>query len=376
MKQIRILLPTLLMVVAATLFGSCDATIHEYPEPEPAPEPVLTLRFSFDNALPLYKVIETEQLTRATTATGAMDRRFIVQAFRTDNSRGNSRTAERTPDYTFTYTLPDLGQDATYDVHPDLPAGSYRFMVWEDYVAVGTNAGTFYNADNFEEIILRRSDTGEHQGNTDLRDAFRAVKDTTLLRTSDEVVNIPMERPLAKYEFITTDLDEFLARIMHQIAERETQAQAQAAGSNTASAGEPHSDASGTLADTRAVSLDEYTVRFTYPLYMPCSYNMFTNRPADSWTTVTFEGNIERISDTEARLGFDYVFVNGAEAMATVGLAIYNKEGTQVASVATITIPLLRSHLTTVRGKFLTTTNNGSIGIDPTFDGEFNIRIN
>lgn len=373
MKRFRHLYLFIATAVVALLCG-CDATIHEYPEEEKPATP-LTLRFVFNDSLPQYKTIETGMSRSATRAERLCERRFIVRAFRTDGGYSGTRTA----DYTFLYTLPDVGTDSIYEVHPDLPAGSWRFMVWEDYSALGTGEGTYYNADSFEEIVLVRDAGAAHQGNTDRRDAFRGVKDTVLTRLSAEVCTIEMQRPLAKYEFVTTDLDEFLTRALQQAAQRS----GQTAGGSGGTAKTPSADAGArsgmdqsALTDTRGINLEDYRVVFSYPLYMPCSYNMFTDRPADSWAAVTFEGSITRLSSTEARLGFDYVFVNGTEAMVTVAVAIYNKENVQVAAVDAITVPLRRSRLTTVRGKFLTASAGGAVSIDPGFDGEYNIRIN
>lgn len=370
MRRINATMTIICAVVALLVLGSCDATIHEYPE---EPQPFFTLRFSFNDSLPQYKVIETEEMLASSRTDAYRYRRFIVNVF----STGQGRSGERTPDYTYTYVLADRGTGETYDVHPDLPAGTYRFMVWEDISEDGTEAGTYYATANFEEIELVRGSNGMHQGNTNSRDAFRGIKDTLITRKAEEICTIEMQRPLAKYEFITTDLDEFISRAVQQAAKRDGTSgwEQESHGLQTDSiSGEqkPGSKAAG----TGGVNLDDYRVMFYYPLYMPCSYNMFTDKPADSWTAVSFEGKITKLSDTEAQLGFDYVFVNGTEAMATVGLNIYNKAGEQIATVSALTIPLKRSKLTTVRGKFLTSKAGGSIGIDPTFDGEYNIKIN
>lgn len=339
LRYIPMLLSALLMM------AGCDATVHEYPEGEAQYGGDFTLRFHFTDSLPQYKVIEVESRADA-RAEEACDLRVLVEAFRTDGTDA----ASRTPDYTFTYTVPtSAGKD--FEVHPNLPPGEYRFMAWADWVAQGSTAAKFYDASDFAEITLLRDASGSHQGNTDRRDAFRGVEETAVRRTADEVCTVRMERPLAKYEFITTDLDEFISRVS-----RQTGGKAQPEG--------------------RAMELSDYRVVFTYPLFMPCSYNMYTDKPADSWTAVSFEGSIERLSDTEARIGFDYVFVNGSEAVATVAVAILDSGGAQVASIAALTVPLKRSRLTTVRGKFLTATAGGTVGINPDFDGEFNIRIN
>lgn len=68
----------------------------------------------------------------------------------------------------------------------------------------------FYFTDNFVEMTLQ----GEHHGNTDLRDAFRGSADISLAASiavhTPDTVDVTMQRPLAKYEFISTDLKEFI----------------------------------------------------------------------------------------------------------------------------------------------------------------------
>lgn len=345
----RNVLTLLCALLAIWLLGSCDPTIHEYPDgPEP-PAPTFTLHLHLVDSLPHYKTVNTET-TRAEVAYGGQPRlRVIVNAY----AQTAARDANRTPDHTYIYNV-SANEANDYSVQPDIPAGQYRFMVWVDHGDSLSTETPFYDAADFGEITLQRDAAGQYRGNTERRDAFRGTADTVVTRMADEQCLITMVRPLAKYEFVTTDLEEFISR-----------AQAEAK-QNSRSTGD----------ETRSVNLSDYRVVFTYPLYVPCSYNMFTDKPADSWAAVSFEGSMEQLSQSEARLGFDYVFVNGSEAMATVGVRIYNKDGVEVASVNALTIPLKRSKLTTVRGKFLTASAGGTIGIDPSFDGAFNIRIN
>ena len=108
---------------------------------------------------------------------------------------------------------------------------------------------------------------------------------------------------------------------------------------------------------------------------MPHQFNMFTNRPSDSKTGVTYGSSIEALGEEEALLGFDYVFVNGNESSVQVALHVEDNEGNKVADIGTIDIPLVRGKITEVRGAFLTSRAGGGIGIDAGFDGEYNIFI-
>ena len=124
------------------------------------------------------------------------------------------------------------------------------------------------------------------------------------------------------------------------------------------------------------VLLSGYGVRFIYPMYMAFSFNMFTDRPADSWTGVRYESRIQKIDDRTALMGFDYVFVNSHDTAINVMIEVYDlRDGEVVARIPALDVPLRRSHHTIVRGPFLTTKAGGAPSIDPSFDGDFNVPI-
>lgn len=121
--------------------------------------------------------------------------------------------------------------------------------------------------------------------------------------------------------------------------------------------------------------LEKYTVVFFYSGYMPNAYNMMEGKPCDSATGVKFSSAISAIDNHDARLGFDYVFVNGEESSVMVTVALYDEEGTQLSISRQIEVPIKRSMLTTVRGSFLMQNTGGGVAIDPGFEDEFNIYI-
>ena len=69
------------------------------------------------------------------------------------------------------------------------------------------------------------------------------------------------------------------------------------------------------------------------------------------------------------------MFVNGTESTVQVALDVRDAAGEVIASIPPIDVPLTRSRYTTVRGPFLTTEATGGVGIDPGFDGEWNVEI-
>ena len=227
-------------------------------------------------------------------------------------------------------------------------------MVWSDIVQHGGDT-YFHDKTNFAEITLQ----GEHQGNNDYRDAFRGSGNVTLIADIIERVpdtlDIAMQRPLAKYEFITTDLTEFINK---------EQARADAKSKAQSTDGEDV---------TTKVSIEDYKVVFYYVGFMPNAYSLFTDKPVDSATGVLFESTLNSLSETEASVGFDYVFVNGTESAVTVQIGIYDNEGTQLSLTEPIKVSLRRSHHTIMRGMFLMSETSGGISINPEFDGDYNL---
>lgn len=58
-----------------------------------------------------------------------------------------------------------------------------------------------------------------------------------------------------------------------------------------------------------------------------------------------------------------------------MAVEVYDKDGELLSSTNTVEVPLVRSKLTIVRGNFLTSKATGSVGINPDYNGDFNIEI-
>ena len=166
-----------------------------------------------------------------------------------------------------------------------------------------------------------------------------------------------MIRPLGKYEFITTDLMEFVGKEANNIAKRSAEG-----GTNTTSS-------------TPAVDLDDYRVVFFYVGFMPNAYSLITDKPVDSATGIHFSSKLTQISQSEASMGFDYIFVNGKESVTTVVVGIFNRAGEQLGMTAPIDVPIKRGIHTIIEGKFLLEDNKGGVNINPDFDGDFNLTF-
>lgn len=236
----------------------------------------------------------------------------------------------------FTFTG-DLLDDFDNQLVVGVPEGDYNIMVWADLIEDGAGA-PFYDVADFGEIRL----VGEHRGSTDYRDAlcgsaFVSVSaDTT--SSAIPVLDIDLQRPLARYELIAEDFTDFINA-------------------------NPSAD------------IDDYTAVIQYVGFMPNAFSMYTDRPVDSATGVSFRSDIAVVSDTEARIGFDYVFVNNKESAVTIRVGILDPEGELISMTAPVKVPLNRGDNTVLRGRYMTKKPSGGIGVDPDYEGDHNLNL-
>lgn len=224
------------------------------------------------------------------------------------------------------------------EVVMELPAGEYELVAWSD---LSDGAGGFYDSGDFAEVAL----CGEHAGSTDYRDAFCGCVPLVVAdgQQSGEV-RMDMYRPLARYEVISDDFAAF-------------------ASSEIAKCG-------------GGFALADYTVVFSYVGYMPDKFNIYSDRPVDSATGVVFRSAVKQISDTQASLGFDYVFVGTGKSYVTVKIGVYDADGGLVSATSPIKLELYRDRNTIRTGSYLTSRSSDGINIDQELDGSFEVPMN
>ena len=241
--------------------------------------------------------------------------------------------------------LTEMTGDFNSTVDIKVPVGEeYTVTVWSQLVE--DNDAAFYDNSDFNSIKLIKE---KYVGNTDMRDAFRGRISISIPTETSITEVVQMRRPMGKLEFVTTGLKNFLAN---------EEVRLKLAG--------------------QTVSLDDYTVVISYPAYYPSAYNAMDDRLENSSTGYSFSAPLTRNgdSDDETSLGFDYVMINNSSDEAVQArVSIVHKDGTQVAGTGMITIPMGRDYHTVVRGNFLTTKGDGGIGLDPDFEGDFNITL-
>jgi len=346
----------LVLPIFAVLSG-CD-TVLQYPEGEGIdpnhPEGKALLHITADMKFALLGEFEYDfenpyntaaNISRANTDSHQL--RYTICAYDLE-----ARAVSPVPRATLTFTEP-IGQEIDRYLELELLPGDYRLVVWADYVDANSISDKYYDTSDFAEIILN-GENG-HPGSNPYRDAFYGETSVRINMPNEPATEaeVLLKRPMAKYTFVSNDLREFL--------DKETSRMRNV----------PEAD----MAPLQAPPLTDYTVRIVYTRYMPCSFNLHTGKPADSRTGVEYRSLISVMDDDNAQLAFDFIFTNGTETSVAVAMEVIHKDGTVVGRMPQFDVPLKRSHHTIITGKFLTTKSGGDIGINPGFDGDFNIEI-
>lgn len=329
------------LVVMALFSSSC---VHEFPE-HGEPRREVIVKFTHDLNWTQHEIYATRAGGPEALA------RYHVMAFPAGTSLA--------PVAEFEFTRDDLERD-DFEHTFRLPEGKFDLYAWSDQAFTHNSQSMFFDSSDFTAI----SYVEPYNGNNHLRDAFRGVT-TVEVKTSPyadyrEYAEIKMERPLASYEFRATDIMEFIDREtsrgrLTRITEPEDR---------------PPLDISQRLPE-----ITQYKVKMIYTGYMPSTFNNILNRPVNSSVGISYDAQIDVLSDEEARLGFDHVMVNGVESSIPVAMEIYAPDGTLIGRTNPIDVPTKRARNTIVRGRFLTSQASGGVGVNPDFEGEYNIEI-
>lgn len=327
---------------ALALLAPGGCSVHEFPVTEAGgvEKGTVRLHLGFETEFTHFQTVEYP-MRSSVEVSQLHDIRHTVEAYRADMAGNFGRTTHSRVVVT--------GEEFVREGHTvemSLEPGDYRFIVWTDYVDQGARGHKYYNTDNFADIALHGDG---HFGATHFRDAFTGVQDAVIAALETKDIQVAMRRPLARYSFVATDLDRFTTRALQ--------------------AGKSEGE------ETRSVDLGDYRVVFHYTGFMPSAFNAFTGRPSDASTGVSFVGDLRQIGETEAELGFDYVFVNGEESSVQVAVRIYDADGELVSGVDPVDVPIFLNGHTTVKGEFLTSEASGNVGIDPGFDGNYDYPV-
>lgn len=328
-------LTILSLIPAILLLAGCR--VHEVPEGGDDGAVVeLSLRVKIDPSLTQYKDIPYE-----VKADDAYQARYVVGLFRYASETPNAK-----PDYVFLFTE-DAMESRTLQV--DVAPMNYKVLVWADYVQ---GDEVFYTSPIFLQDLSKEKFTDvtlqePYAGNSPWRDAFYGAQDVKLAgymaNRSQHTEEINLERPNAHFNFVATDMEQFASYMA--------------------------SKSSGSF------SVDDFQVKLSYPQFLPCTYNLFTDKPVDSCTGVEFSVTPVMLQDGSVDLGGDWVFANADKTSVIVTLSFYDARGQFISSLNNIEVPLCRGKNTTIKGALLTSGVSSGISIDPSFDGEFVIEL-
>lgn len=327
-----------LILTAAAGMALCGC-VHEMPETAQAVEVRLT--FHHETGWTEYH----HQLGVKGRAADDHRARYLVYAY--------PEGSISSPALTFSFYRDDLSlQDFTTSIA--LPPGRWDIYAWQDLEPTG---GTpYYKADDLSAI----THTTPYRGDTERRDAFEGRISVEVPESYDAEAyaegTVDMERPLARYVFIATDFDKFYDGAMAKLPAGGAAHTAQSAGQ-------------------KAEQLSGYSIVVMYPYYMPAVYNRFTQRVTDSWSGVNFGAQIRPLSDSEAAIGSDHLFMNHHQSSAQVQLGLRTPSGELQRLTDVLTIPVQRGQVTYVRGDFLTAGSGSGLDIDFEFSGDINIKV-
>lgn len=329
-------------LIALALSALLAGCVHDYPTMTPDGEegidPTL-VEVNTEVTLDL-ELLPLEIITQANARSGttkAADgeqtdyrRRFIIEAWRDGKPQARQVTVmEETEEDNEGISLP---------IHLKLHAVEYTLAVWTDYVAAGTDTDLYYDTKDLQCVAC----TAPYTGSTDYRDCLYGTAALDLRPYRDRwnarvQVAVDMVRPLAKYELIATDVQEFLEKTRRHRA--------------------------GGAA---------YAITVSYGFYFPLGFNVLTGKPERSKMGVAFTAplTVAENGNGECVIASDYIFVNGEESYIPLNIEIKDNAGNGISRTTGIDVPYRRGHLTTVRGHFLTNRYDAGIGIDPDFDDE------
>lgn len=358
-----------ILTLAFAVIALMTSCVHEFPVSVPAD---VTLTLTFDRDMTYYNTLKFPDETKSSPATPAQDEELFQQNF-TDHVLydvryiieaypvlGNGSTS-RDPEARWVFTEDDALNLDGFTVTLSIGEGKYEFRAWADFVKNGTQLDYYYKTDDWKDGIRLYHNNGHH-GNTDWRDAFAGKATAEVIRYGSiaEPVSchIGMARPLGKYIFVTNDLEDFATKVIRT-----------------------KTDEAEKLGSTKVpeFNINDYSLTIAYTGFMPSSYSMVTDRANDSEVNVRFTSKLTQIDENRAIMGFDYVLANPATTTQTnviMGIELRDKDGTVLASHASVKVPLKRSQYTVIEGRFLMQESSGGITLNPDFDGEFVVPVN
>lgn len=228
-------------------------------------------------------------------------------------------------------------EPTNFEIHL-IPNRDYRFVVWADFVAEGTNTDLHYNTADLKAITR----TSAAVAMDECQDAYFIQKDLRV-NVGGLSESLTLKRPFGKIRVITTDHDE--ANLGSEPAKVEVKFYNH----------KLFTSLNAVTGEASGETLNEYTYEVT---------------KETSPYTQGYDGYAQNMT-----LFADYILAGddtvGAQEV-NFTMTVWGKDNREIRTHDFNTqIPLERNHLTTIVGNLLTTANDISITIDDDFDGEY-----
>ncbi len=228
-----------------------------------------------------------------------------------------------------------------------LNARQYKVLVWSDYVKTDEmESNLYYDVKSLTPVLPN----GNYVGNNDRKDCFRGRADLDLRPYRDQwaaevALDVQLERPVGRYELVTTDLGAFRNRLAEGL-----------------------------------VSGSEFTVYVRYADYRATGYNVLQDVPKNFLSYLFYKTALKTENwngdQASMRLGFDYCLVEPGEggSKIPVEIEVVNEKNQQV-SRTVIAIPVVQGYNTVVSGRFMTGADQGAVSVDTAYDGTVDIDL-
>lgn len=217
-----------------------------------------------------------------------------------------------------------------------LSPGNYDVRLWADYTADARTDNHYITSDTKSIKILGKD---QYRANTDTRDAFTKTHALTV-GNQDQSEAITMHRPLAKYRLVATDVAKYNAL----------------------------------RAERKLPALEDLKISIIYEGFLPCAYNVSTQKPSDSVGGYGFYSALSEQTDAAATVGKDFVLVNGEQSFVTVTILFKDADGKTISGINGVRIDYRAGQLTTVSGNFLTA-GVGGVQIDTDWSGDYEVEF-
>lgn len=221
----------------------------------------------------------------------------------------------------------------------ELQTLQYDLSIWMDYTK--DNSDLHYITENLNKVTC----VEPYCGNTASKECLYGHKtiDLRKYRKQENIhaeTNITIRPPVAKYEIIATDVEEFIKQTSWPFNKK-------------------------------------YRITFTYLFFYPMVFNAHEGVIKDSWSNVSFDLplNITDNKQKECKLGFDYILADTTINTAMLVLTVKDENNKEIITSPPISIPYKQGYSTRIAGNFLTKSNPGGIEINTEFDDEINIDI-